>query len=277
MYEEVVEGGITRLAGDLQLARARPRRSGALGAQDRPVARVADRRRLRVLGRRAVRDRQHQHRAGRAARRDARRAADVPRPLARRAVEPLRARRPDVRASAARRSRRRRCSCTARRARRSAGRRSSSVHVGFLAGSRSTGPGTRRRHVEAFDLRPARDHGGGRAARAEERRRDVRAVRRAAIRITATRAPKRSSTGTGQRVGCSPAARRSRARGRAPTRPKPAQLLDAAGHRDPPHARPDVGRAARRRPTPSRSSRRRRRHRSTASVIGVRAPRGGRR
>ncbi len=43
--------------GDLQLARSRPGRPGALGAQDRPEPRVADRRDLRVLGRRAVRDR----------------------------------------------------------------------------------------------------------------------------------------------------------------------------------------------------------------------------
>ena len=132
---------------DLQLAGARPRRPGALGAQDRPEHRVADRRHLRLLGRRAVRDRQHQHRAGEAARRDARRLDDVPRPRQRRGTRRSTCGRTSTRCSrpAARRSRRRRCSSyrkPRRAGRRDAGR---GGHVGFAAGfDDARGRGTRR-------------------------------------------------------------------------------------------------------------------------------------
>ena len=73
VYEEVVEGGITRLAAIFNSHA--PDRVGPVRSvrKHRPEHRLAGRRHLRVLGRRAVRGRQHQHRAGDAARRDARR------------------------------------------------------------------------------------------------------------------------------------------------------------------------------------------------------------
>ncbi len=115
-------GGYHAPRRDLQLARARPRRSRALGAQDRSEPRVADRRDLRLLGRRAVRDHVDQHGAGRAARRDAVRVDDVPRPLRGRARRTTSTHTStSCTASAARRFRRLRCSRTEPRTRRSPG------------------------------------------------------------------------------------------------------------------------------------------------------------
>ena len=84
--------------GGVPLPRARPGRARALGQADRPEPGVAHQRGVRLFGRRPVRHRLDQHRAGDPARRVPGRPDDVPGPGARRPPQPLRPRRPDVRA-----------------------------------------------------------------------------------------------------------------------------------------------------------------------------------
>ena len=152
VYEEVVEGGITRLAAIFNSQapdRVGPVRSVRKTDQSIvwPIGGI-----FAYSGGAQYAIDEHRHRAREAARRDAGRADDVPRSrqLALRAVQPLGARRPDVQgrrqagpaAAAVRR--------TASRARRSAGRPAAAVSVGFAAGFDAyVDVGREERHVAA--------------------------------------------------------------------------------------------------------------------------------
>ena len=261
------------LRRDLQLARARLGRPGALGAPDRPEHRVADRRRLRLLGRRAVRDRRAstprrctrstRTRAGDAMFRDDRASRrDAPHNLYAHVDQLF------VALRRRRRCRRRRCSRTAPPARRPSGAPALGVHVGFDAGY--------DRHVDVGRARPARGSAsidGG--PRRWSRRPGRIAPKNVVVHVRAVHG-RRGVEGRGaahrrgRRAGCSPTARcvtgtwirpdktQPRAATSTPTG-KPIQL----------HARPDVGRAA---PTDSYRRRDRRpgaRHHGTAGDRGA--------
>ena len=180
------------------------------------------------------------------------RTDDVPRPLERSPpVQPLRARRPDVQGRRASRSRRRRCSCTASRTRRSAGDAGRRVQSSdSSAASRPRGRGTRR---AARGCAPRFERGtvvdvDGNDVPIAPKNVVVMFVHYVGGDAGGSRRPKPSSPAPA-RCGCSPAARSSRARGRGPTRRSRRSSLDANGQRDPLDARPDLGRAPRRRPT----------------------------
>ena len=178
-----------------------------------------------------VRDRQHRHRAGEQL--DETRAGPMmfrdPRARSTRRSTSSRTSTRCTRPAASR-SRRRRCSATASRARTSAATPVASFVVGFAGGfaptwtlgRRRAAPGCARPVPAAASAYDAT----GTSVRAEERRRDVRVSTSAASGVSSS--PKRASPARAPR-GCSPTARSSRARGRGPTRSKPAKLLDAKG------------------------------------------------
>ena len=78
VYEEIVEGGITRLGRHLQLEPAHQGRPGPIGPSHRPRNRVSDRRHLRFLRRRAVRHLEYRDGTGEAHPRVQRRRGNVP-------------------------------------------------------------------------------------------------------------------------------------------------------------------------------------------------------
>ena len=232
VYEEVVEGGITRLAAIFNSHdpdRVGPVRSvrktdqslvwpigGVFAYSGGAPYAIASINTAPVV-------RLDETRAG---------SADVPRPLARRAVEPLRARQLHVQQVRTAGTAARRCSRIALRARAVVG--GVPAYVGArrlprrLRGHLELGRG--ERHVEALDLREPRGRRVGRAVRAEERRRDVRLVRRRRSEPRQRGRRGRDHRDTAPR-SCSPRARRSSARGRGPTRTSPRSCSTRAGQR----------------------------------------------